>query len=104
MTRLPLEEFHGRQAKQGKAKRGDLIQSFNSTDPVYTAGSSYLGTVTKIEVDRMDGVEYVYFNAICRLPGGGKPAQAARNKKLRAPQNGTPTATGGETDGIFIID
>jgi hypothetical protein len=86
-----------------KARRGDLIQSFNVTMPVDTNRSSYLGTVTKVETDDRDGVEYVHYKPICRLPGGGKPAQAWKKGEMRAPQNGTPTSMGEVTDGIYVI-
>ena len=86
-----------------EARRGDLIQSFNVTMPVDTSRSSFLGTVTKVETDRNDGVDYVYYKVICRIPGGGKPAQAWKRGEMRAPQNGTPTQMDGVTDGIYVI-
>ena len=67
-----------------KAKINDRIKSWNvSGMPQF---GYYIGMVTKVEVDSMDQVEYVYYTAIVENRQGND-----KNvwKEMRVPQNGT---------------
>lgn len=88
-----------------QAKVGDLIQSYDLTMPVAVDAGSYVGTVTRVETDAADGVEYVYFTALYRLGRIDAESQKAMDRgrlHLRCPQNNTPTLLGRVTDGIVI--
>jgi hypothetical protein len=82
-----------------KAKKGDLIQSLHFRRPLE---GSIIGTVTRVDVDDMDGVEYVYFRPMLDIDHDGR-AYRVNTQEMRAPQNGTPTSMGRITEGIFII-
>ncbi len=85
-----------------EARRGDLIQSFNVTNPPDPGRVSYLGRVTKVEVDVGDGVPYVHYTVLARLRGGVAVKHSGPTA-MRAPQNGVPTSMGKTTDGIHVI-
>jgi len=82
-------------------KVGDRIQSFNVTRPVDPTRRSYVGRVTELRVDPMDGVTYVHYQAESVVCNGKviKPC----TEEMRAPQNGTPTMMGGPCDGIEVL-
>ncbi len=78
---------------------GDVIQSFDVTNPIDPSRASYVGEVTKVEIDPESGIEYVYFAATLRVRAGVTEAVYYPPRELRAPQNGTPSFSG-PTDGI----
>ena len=110
------EAFEGlKPAPLPEAKVGDLIQSYNVTMPIDTSRSSFLGVVTKVEVNPDDGVEYVFYTPICCLPGIARDGRGTADavvsyaqdrgiaSQICAPQTNTPTWLGEITDGIVIV-
>ena len=83
-------------------KTGDRIQSFDLTKPVDLTRGSFIGTVTGIVTDPVDGVDYVHYKAESRCRNGTVVEQL-NSVEMRAPQNNTPTLLGGLTDGIIIL-
>lgn len=78
-----------------KAKKGDIVQSFDVGNPIDPTRGSVIGKVTKVEVDKKDGVEYVYLDVIAELRGG--VITKIFQKKVRTPQVGTPIWPGSKT-------
>lgn len=84
-----------------KAKKGDIVQSFDVTMPIDETRGSVIGKVVDVKVDKKDGIEYVYITAFTELRNG--KIVPLRRKKVRAPQNGTPVAGSSKvTDGILV--
>jgi hypothetical protein len=73
-----------RRLKMTKAKINDRIKSWNVSG--MPERGYYIGMVTKVEVDPMEQVEYVYYTAIVQnREGVSKDVW----KEMRVPQNGT---------------
>ena len=84
-----------------KAKVGDLIQSAHDIGGDLRLGS-IIGTVTKVDRDDMEGIEYVYYTPIVEIRRDGE-AKKVRQGGMRVPQNGIPTSMGRVTNAIRVI-
>lgn len=83
---------------KSKAKKGDYIQAFNSE---YSDRGFNLGKVTKIEIDKKDGVEYVYYKAEISISADNIAKKLS--KEFRIPNNGIDTSMGNTTNFINVL-
>ena len=97
---IAVYEYVKESATIQKAKKGDIVQSFDVANPIDKTRGSVIGKVMKLSTGKDDGVEYVHINVFCAMRDGiiDKP----RAKTVLAPQNGTTTSLGKKTDGIVI--
>jgi hypothetical protein len=86
-----------------KAKIGDTIQSFNDINCQAETRESVIGEVVKIEQDKWDDVEYVYFQPLFYVDGYDISKVRVGASMFVVPQNGTPTQLGNVTKGIKIL-